>query len=160
MGEGTVGPGTSKTIATGDGALRCWSRRRCIIMRLGYLGYMTRCKPDGVSWTYRSHVPLGLRTAGLTCALMQSLSLQSLPFSQGSLLRTTPLSAVATGDGCEYRQRGFVHLRPNLHNVGDWGRSGAMNPGRIDPTDEESAMAVGATDTEGPEVDANGSAGG
>jgi len=44
-------------------------------------------------------LPGGCRAAGLTWALMQSLSLQSFPFSQASLLRTTPLSAVATGEG-------------------------------------------------------------
>jgi len=62
--------------------------------------------------------------AGLICDLMQSLSLQSLPLSQASLLKTTPLSAVATGEGCEYRQRALVHFMPNLHRVGDCGRSG------------------------------------
>lgn len=91
---------------------------------------------------------------------MQSLSLQFLPFSQGSLLKTTPLSAVATGDGCEYRQRGFVHFRLNLHSVGDWGRSGATNPGRTDPTDEEGVIAAGAAGTEGADVDDDGGTGG
>jgi len=61
---------------------------------------------------------------------MQSLSLQSFPFSQASLLRTTPLSGVATGDGCEYRQSALVHFRPNLQSVGDCGRSGGTNPAR------------------------------
>ena len=64
-------------------------------------------------------IPEGFNAAGLTCALIQSLSLQFLPFSQGSLLRTTPLSGVATGEGCDQRQRGFVHLSPNLQSVGD-----------------------------------------
>ena len=44
--------------------------------------------------------------------------MQFFPFSQASLLRTTPLSGVATGDGCEYRQSAFVHLIPNLQSVG------------------------------------------
>lgn len=43
----------------------------------------------------------GFATAGLVCDLMQSLSLQSFPSSHASALRTTPDSAVATGDGCE-----------------------------------------------------------
>jgi hypothetical protein len=73
---------------------------------------------------------------------MQSLSLQSFPCSHASLLSTTPLSTVATGDGCEYRQWGFVHLSPNLHNVGDCGRSGGTNPGR-------KAAAAGFTDGTG-----------
>lgn len=72
----------------------------------------------------------GLRTAGLTWALMQSLSLQFLPFSQGSLLRTTPLSGVATGEGWDQRQSGFVHFRPNLQSVGDCGLSGGTKPSR------------------------------
>src|SRR5438477_7873987 len=68
---------------------------------------------------------------------MQSLSLQFLPCSQASLLNTMPLSAVATGDGCEKRQRAFVHFSPNLHNVGDCGRSGGTNPER------DAAVATG-----------------
>ena len=55
---------------------------------------------------------------------MQSLSLQFLPFSQASLLSTTPLSGVATGEGWDHRQWAFVHLRPNLQRLGDWGLSG------------------------------------
>ena len=75
-------------------------------------------------------IPFGFKTAGLTCDFTQSLSLQSLPFSQGSLLRTTPLSAVATGDGCEYRQVGLVHFILYLQSVGDIGRSGGTKPVR------------------------------
>lgn len=40
---------------------------------------------------------------------------------------------------------GFVHLRANLHNVGDWGRSGATKPGREEPVDDEGVRGVGAT---------------
>jgi len=69
-------------------------------------------------------LPFGFNTAGLTCAFTQSLSLQSFPCSQGSLLNTIPLSCVATGEGWEYRQDGFVHFRLNLQRVGDCGRSG------------------------------------
>jgi hypothetical protein len=61
---------------------------------------------------------------------MQSLSLQFLPFSQASLVSTTPLSVVATGDGCDHLQSALVHFMPNLHSVGDWGRSGGTEPGR------------------------------
>lgn len=39
---------------------------------------------------------------GLTCPRVQCLSLQSLPLGQNSVLSTTPLSTVATGDGWEY----------------------------------------------------------
>lgn len=74
-------------------------------------------------------LPLGFKAAGLTCALTQSLSLQSFPRSHGSLLRTIPLSTVATGEGCEYRQWAFVHFKPNLHSVGDEGRSGTEYAG-------------------------------
>ena len=52
---------------------------------------------------------------------------------------------MATGEGWEYRHRGFVHLRANLHSVGDWGRSGAVKPGRADPADEDGVRGVGAT---------------
>lgn len=76
----------------------------------------------------KTNVP-GFLTAGLTCDLIQSLSLQSLPFSHASVLSTTPLSAVATGDGWEYRHCELVHLIPNLHNVGDCGRSGRAYAG-------------------------------
>ena len=64
---------------------------------------------------------LGLLTTGLTWDLMKSLSWQSFPFSRASVLSTTPLSAVATGDRCEKQHCEFVHLVPNLHRVGDWG---------------------------------------
>lgn len=48
------------------------------------------------------------------------------------MLSTTPLSGVATGDGWDQRHSGLVHFKPNLHNVGDWGRSGATNPVRVE----------------------------
>ncbi len=67
---------------------------------------------------------IGFKAAGLTCAFTQSLSLQFLPFSQGSLLRTTPLSGVATGEGCDHLHTAFVHFNPNLQRVADSGRSG------------------------------------
>ena len=67
--------------------------------------------------------------AGLTCAFTQSLLAQLSPSSHGSTLSTTPLSGVATGLGCVYRHSAFVHLRPNLHNDGDCGRSGGAKPG-------------------------------
>lgn len=90
---------------------------------------------------------LGFSTAGLTCALIQSLSLQFLPFTQASLLKTTPLSGVATGDGWEYRQSAFVHFRPNLQSVGDCGRSGGTNAGWlcVDPLVEGMIARGGAT---------------
>ena len=43
-------------------------------------------------------LPFGFNTAGLTWAFTQSLSLQSFPCSQGSLLNTIPLSCVDTGE--------------------------------------------------------------
>lgn len=52
-----------------------------------------------------------------------------MPFSQASLLRTTPLSGVATGEGWDHRQCTLVHLRPNLQSVGDCGRSGTAYRG-------------------------------
>ena len=53
-----------------------------------------------------------------------------------------------------------MHFRLNLHSVGDWGRSGATNPGRTDPTDEEGVIAAGAAGTEGADVDDDGGTGG
>lgn len=79
---------------------------------------------------------------------MQSLSLQFLPLSHASLLRTTPLSAVATGEGCEYRQYALVHLGPNLQSVGDWGRSGATNPARC-ADEAEGAVKIAEVDAAG-----------
>lgn len=57
---------------------------------------------------------------------MQSLSAQSNPFSQGSVLNTTPLSFVATGLGWLYRQVGFVQFVTNLQRVGEAGRRGPV----------------------------------
>lgn len=76
---------------------------------------------------------------------MQSLSLQFRPFSQASLLKTIPLSGVATGLGCAYLHKAFVHRTPNLHNVGEEGLEGGDTPGRaIDVELEEAERGVGA----------------
>jgi len=60
----------------------------------------------------------------LRWAFVQSLSSHLTPFPHGSLLRIRPDSAVAAGEGCEYRHVGCMQLTPNLHNVGVPGRSG------------------------------------
>lgn len=82
-------------------------------------------------------------TAGLTCPLTQSTSSQSVPFSHASELRTTPLSGVATGEGCEYLQVTLMHLTPNLHRVGDRGLVGGVTPGGKNV--DAASMGVGAT---------------
>ena len=61
---------------------------------------------------------------GLTWPSVQCLSLQSFPLGQNSVLNTTPLSTVATGDGWENLHCGLVHLRAYLHREGVPGRSG------------------------------------
>ena len=52
-----------------------------------------------------------------------------------------------------------MHLRSNLHSVGDWEHSGVTNLGRNDSTDE-GVIAAGAVGTEGADVDDNGGTGG
>jgi hypothetical protein len=64
-----------------------------------FQGYTKSNQTPWVSEHEMVRVPLGFSTAGLTCAFTQSLSLQSFPCSQGSLLNTMPLSGVATGEG-------------------------------------------------------------
>lgn len=47
-----------------------------------------------------------------------------------------------------------------MQSVGDWGRSGATNPGRVELADDEGMIAVGAAGAEGADVDVDGGAGG
>jgi hypothetical protein len=74
---------------------------------------------------------------------MQSLSLQFLPLSHASLVSTTPLSVVATGDGCDHLQNALVHFMPNLHSVGDCGRSGGTKARRCCVVDVATVGGVG-----------------
>ena len=63
---------------------------------------------------------------------------------------------MATGEGCDHRHNAFVHFRPNLHNVGDCGRSGGTNPVRPPDT---AAGADAATDGVGATTGAGAEAG-
>jgi hypothetical protein len=74
---------------------------------------------NGQQTKYMNIPRAGFTAAGLICPLMQSLSLQSFPCSHASLLSTIPLSGVATGEGCDHLQCGFVHFSENLQSVGD-----------------------------------------
>src|SRR5258707_15018288 len=96
---------------------------------------------------------VGFTAAGLMCALIQSLSLQSFPCSHGSLLNTMPLSGVANGEGCDHRQCGFVHFSENLQRVGDGGRSGTGKFGRVGCGVAGVGATVGVEDGAGASTD-------